>query len=511
VAEHDPVADRLALEELAGWCGRFSPSVSLEDVAEPAALQLEVGGVARHFGGEAALAELVQSEFAARGWQTRLGLADTWGGAWAAAGGSAVRTMARGPTTPATSAVAMDGLGAAARDLWVRTADPPVAIVPAGAGLNAYAALPLEVLRLPAALLELLAELGLARIGQLLLLPRADLAARFGPLLAQRLDQLSGAAAELLPSHSPPEEDRAELLFEAPTEKLEAVAAAFERLLAELAPRLAARRQGALELCCRLTGPGGLATELHVRCFRPNSQAAHWCELLRLSLERRTLPGPVEKVEVLVTSAGPLEFWQQNLFGAERGRAERQVGLLIDRLAGRLGRDAVLSPRLAPEPQPELVCHLEPLVGRERLGAVAVNRRVRHADHPESRRARAANRARGARAAEPVRTADPTGEPASGVVGTADPARFRPLRLWSPPEPITVVALAPEGAPARFRWRGSEHRVGRAWGPERIETSWWRGRYVRRDYYRVETHRGERYWLFRRRSDGRWFLHGAFE
>ena len=74
-----------------------------------------------------------------------------------------------------------------------------------------------------------------------------------------------------------------------------------------------------------------------------------------------------------------------------------------------------------------------------------------------------------------------------------------------------MVALAPEGAPARFRWRYGEYVVGRAWGPERIETGWWRGRYVRRDYYRVETHRGERYWLFRRRSDGCWFLHGAFE
>jgi protein ImuB len=49
------------------------------------------------------------------------------------------------------------------------------------------------------------------------------------------------------------------------------------------------------------------------------------------------------------------------------------------------------------------------------------------------------------------------------------------------------------------------------WGPERIETAWWRGRSVRRDYYRVETAEGSRYWLFRRLTDGQWFLHGEFE
>ena len=49
----------------------------------------------------------------------------------------------------------------------------------------------------------------------------------------------------------------------------------------------------------------------------------------------------------------------------------------------------------------------------------------------------------------------------------------------------------------------------RTWGPERIQTGWWRGHYIRRDYYRVETTTGQRFWLFRRR--GHWFLHGVFD
>ena len=42
----------------------------------------------------------------------------------------------------------------------------------------------------------------------------------------------------------------------------------------------------------------------------------------------------------------------------------------------------------------------------------------------------------------------------------------------------------------KFRHAGQDERVVRVWGPERIETGWWRTRLVRRDYYQVETERG---------------------
>ena len=61
-----------------------------------------------------------------------------------------------------------------------------------------------------------------------------------------------------------------------------------------------------------------------------------------------------------------------------------------------------------------------------------------------------------------------------------------------------------------FRFASQDHRVSRSWGPERIESGWWRGPSVRRDYYQVETATGLRYWLFRRLQDGKWFLHGEF-
>ena len=86
-----------------------------------------------------------------------------------------------------------------------------------------------------------------------------------------------------------------------------------------------------------------------------------------------------------------------------------------------------------------------------------------------------------------------------------------PLRLLVPPVPLQVVSVTPEGPPRWFHYQNRQHRVLRPWGPERIETAWWRGRTVRRDYYRVEDQRGSRFWLFRRLTDGKWFLQGQFD
>ena len=46
-------------------------------------------------------------------------------------------------------------------------------------------------------------------------------------------------------------------------------------------------------------------------------------------------------------------------------------------------------------------------------------------------------------------------------------------------------------------------------GPERIETGWWDGEDVGRDYFVGCNPHGEELWLFRDRG-GEWFVHGVF-
>jgi protein ImuB len=47
--------------------------------------------------------------------------------------------------------------------------------------------------------------------------------------------------------------------------------------------------------------------------------------------------------------------------------------------------------------------------------------------------------------------------------------------------------------------------------PERIETGWWDGGDIARDYYTATDLHGVRLWIFRERTaPHRWFLHGVF-
>jgi protein ImuB len=96
-----------------------------------------------------------------------------------------------------------------------------------------------------------------------------------------------------------------------------------------------------------------------------------------------------------------------------------------------------------------------------------------------------------------------------------DPPR-RPLRLLEKPEEVSAMASIPDGPPVRFRWRQCLHEVTRAEGPERIAMEWWRKEGLTRDYFRVETRDGQRFWLYRdgfyhqSGSAPRWYLQGLF-
>jgi protein ImuB len=72
----------------------------------------------------------------------------------------------------------------------------------------------------------------------------------------------------------------------------------------------------------------------------------------------------------------------------------------------------------------------------------------------------------------------------------------------------------------KFHWAGRSYAIACTWGPERIETGWWRTAsrdqenrkaFIRRDYYRVETTTGARFWIFRSLADRQWFLQGMFD
>ncbi len=339
--------------------------------------------------------------------------------------------------------------------------------------------LPVEALRLPPRPTEQLQRLGIRRIGQLNRLPRASLAARFGDALLERLDKLSGAIVEPIVAHHAREPLSVRWCFEHPTTHHEAIEHVLGELLAQLSGRLREQGQAVLRLTCQLVCRNRRPLSIDISLFRPTIAPQHLLALAKLQLALVTLPDTVEELRVRALATAPREQRQGELFGDAPRDQPAQLALLVERLSNRLGRERVVRAELQAEAQPELAYRYRPLAGE---------------------------------AATPQQAASASSPSGMRLPGMLLPGPLlRPLRLFDPPQPIEVVGIALDGPPAMFHYQRRRHRVARCFGPERIETGWWRGESCRRDYYRVETEEGSRWWLFRRLQDQRWFLHGAFE
>lgn len=425
-------------------------------------LRLDVTGVAHLFGGEdALLADLVR-RLADAGIGARAAVADTAGAAWALARHAAAPTAR---VAPGGTAAALDGLPAAA-------------------------------LRLPPATVDGLARLGLRRIGQLRAIPAAELTRRFGPAPARRLAEALGEADEPLSPRRPVPPFLRRLVFGEPVADPADVARAARELAERLSDDLAAAGQGARALTLALHLADGGVRRVRVGFGRPTRETRHLFRLLAERLDRLDAGFGADVATLAATVAEPLDAVQPTF---------RPIADVAP--SPRPGRRAAAPPDAAWQADGELALLLDRLANR--LGAAGVLRFQTVESHlPE----------RSVRAVAPL-AATASCAPPPEAVGP------RPVRLLPAPEPVEAVAEVPDGPPLLFRWRGLNHRVRRAEGPERIAPEWWRaaslpdaaaGAAATRDYYRVEDMAGRRFWLCRLglyRDDAaapRWYLHGLF-
>ncbi len=444
---HDADANRRSLEKLADWCHRFSPTVGLEDTTEPDTLLLDTTNLAPLYGGEPALVAQVSQGLARLGLQAHLALADNIATAWAAAHS----------TRP------------------VDEERKYSCIIPPGGNLAVLNPLPITALRLDQSTIDTLARLGIDTIGDLLLLPRDSLASRFGSELLLRIHQAGGERAEVIRAVPHSEKLTMQWLLESPLTRWTHINKVIERLLRQLAHLLVARDTGALAVVCQLECQSGAEVRFETRLFRPTSDAAHLMEIIGLKTERILLTSPVTAIKVHVARHAPLARQQRVLFEQETSwQHSVHIANLVERIAGRLGVEAVVRCRVQHEAQAEFAFTEHSLVGN-----IATKKR----------------------------RATKTSDPKQSGLAPLD----RPLRFFSRPAKIETLAFLHEGPPIRFVLEGQQHIVSHHRGPERIETGWWRKRGVRRDYYRVETTEGRRFWLFRCLRRQKWFLHGAFE
>ncbi len=489
VFEHDRAADLAALEQLADSLSEFSPIGGLAQNDWPDSIFLDVTGLAHLFGSEHKIAAGVAQHCQDLGYLTCVTIANTLGLAWGIARFGSSETETSVTVLPHDSA----------------------------ATNQALADLPVPALRLKDSTLETLEQLGIAWVGQLLRLSRADLATRFGDEINCRIDQASGKLDEPIVARHPPPEFQAEQFLEFPTSDRETIEVILSRLVADICKQMKARQQGALQWTIRLSlsgstgdktgsaGETGSAAktgdsplEFRVNLFQPTATVAHVMQLAQMQLEQVLQPhtrkrrtkkagsGSYEKtrqyttfqvceVAVSVTSCVLLVERQRQLFDENPRLDKQSLAHLINRLTSRLGQENVVYPTLQSGAQPEYTVRFRPLVDPRRRHTRS-NAKSKQSSHVMAR---------------PLRLLNP------------------PLEIESrdvPPLPATKIRRPP----ALLIHDGGRQKIVNAWGPERIETGWWRGPTIRRDYWRIETENGQQFWIFRNLRTQKWFLHGEF-
>lgn len=330
------------------------------------------------------------------------------------------------------------------------------------------AAVPLDRLAISPSLRDELAALGVHTLGEFMALPGHELRMRLGEEAKLLHDAASDAHwAPLLPRKlvdpirdrielEPPETDHARLLFR--------LKSALQHLLDRLAER--GKALSALHLELRLDH-----ADSHHECLEPAGptlDVVQLVDLIRLRLDALSLPAGIE--EVLLEAEGiRADVDQLTLFRTRRRRDLEAADRALARLRATFGADAVVCPVVRPAHLPEARFGWQPL------------RKVRFP--------------RPSPLADQDRECDTQPRDPLPLVRRLLP---RPLPLPDPPrhEPEAWPNLDPrQGAMVRMH------------GPFRISGGWW-VKTVERDYYYVETQRGDVLWVFYDRPRRRWFLHG---
>jgi protein ImuB len=320
--------------------------------------------------------------------------------------------------------------------------------------------LPLTTLRWPEEENARLLGMGVRTLGELMRLPRAGFAKRFGVERLADLDRLLGRRAD--PRHRlvRRERYRGRLDLDHEIEDHDRILEALHPLLAELEQFLRTRQRGITALQCRFHHYRAAPTSCTLRLAQPEANAERLQSLLRERLANLVLPEPVRRCELRGGALSERPLASAPLWPAgERGHTP----------AGEM---------------PALIEHL-----RARLGVAAVYGLARVSEHrPEHAQA----------VAEPALTRDAKLPP--GVLASYAPFR-RPLWLLHAPQEL-------DSQRGRPRHGGTLQLLA---GPERIESGWWDGADVQRDYYRAKDTKGTCLWIYRECAEPRrWFLHGIF-
>ena len=353
-----------------------------------------------------------------------------------------------------------------------------------GETLPAIAPLSVAALRLDGARVHLLHRLGFKTIGALARVPRVSMERRFrsaeqSQRVLLRLDQALGLKNEPRRPLVEPPILKVQHSFAEPIISSEPLENEVKALVITFCDQLDAAGLGVRSVRLSLFRCDGSVGEICVSLSRPARARAHVTGLLLEKLGGVDLGFGVDLLSLEALWTEKLKLYQEAL--TSQPDVSDLSAQLVDKLVSRLGS------------------------GR-------ITRLVANQSHwPESCEVRQSA----------LVCPTPVAATSTGFLKSAGVSR--PALMLACPEPITVMAEVPEGAPMQFTWRRVRYTVVRSQGPERIEAEWWKKLWPQagsraRDYFSLEEKAGARFWVYREGSYDEeagdnppvWFVHGVF-
>ena len=339
-------------------------------------------------------------------------------------------------------------------------------LIPVGEQAEAMLSLVPEALRLEATVLAKLRKLGFYQIKSFISMPRSVLRRRFGENFLLRLAQAMGTEEEVLQPLQVPVPFQERLPCLEPIRTRTGIEIAIIKLLESLCKRMQEEGKGLRTGVLTGYRIDGKIVQIAIGTSGATHHVGHLFKLFQLKIEQIKPGLGIELFVMDVPKVDDVEVPQEAMWSAKPGLDDQSVMRFLDRVAGKIGPGVIHRYLPATRYWPE----------RSAVNAVSVSQK---------------------------RTAEWRMD------------KPRPTELLKRPDPIEVMALIPDHPPKFFIYKGVQHLVVKADGPERIEREWWLDEGEHRDYYQVEDDKGQRYWLFRSGHYGgeqkyKWFIHGFF-
>lgn len=451
----DEVKEAQLLEQKALWAYQFSAQISLD---RPEGFWMEVSSMLKLFGGIAQLwRHILQSHPTAYGLQL--------GCAYIPLQAKLLAVSAQGQPTadPAVALKSISQLAIECLDL------KPSQKIQQQSGLNPALS---RRRRLsgrgskrssPCVQTTKLARVGAKTLGDLLKLPAAGIATRYGQSLMLQIQQLKGQQVPAMHWFQPPLKFSQTAHFIEDVEHLNGLIFPLKPLLAALAALLQQRQLGTRRLQLALSHRHRATSIWKLSFASPVSDYDELVTLTRYQLEKRQLLEPATELELRVDLFEEKSGQQDECWPETRPALANSVALdsLLNRLQARLDRQQVLRLELNFDARPEQA-------GRLISASLGTSDSVNLASGHSSLQAKQ--------------------EPPHRQRLLA----HRPLWLLAPPRPWTTP---------------DKSSLTKAC-PQRIVSGWWDNQGIKRDYYQIWFH-GQLLWVFRD-TDSNWFLHGWF-